>query len=358
MGMEVSYHVIDREFLQSRVFAHVRGERSLDDLEPRVLQSLKNRLRAAAWGLDLFHLQQPVLGAQWKAGQPGDGVPGFKTDLHVWGRPFFIVHDESERISAAIDAYLEADSEAAVDEIALEMITVLDDRIRTAPPFTGVDRLPVPLTEHVVPAANDCVADAEFVDCARTKLDLFREAFAAIREGRNDVVDARGQTHNARDVFAADFPAAAIEFASLFRPGWTARGYVWPTLLLSRVNAPTAEIVETPASLFQPIINVAPETEKEFSLTIEANHSLGGYVPAEKVADFQNLLEDHIPAIEAWTQAEDWDEGESTFEINKCLEAVRDAERRGMGFLEAAKTYNGLTGNMSFTGAALVPVPG
>src|SRR3954468_6169837 len=182
MGYDISYHPVDLAFFHERVIPFVRGERTLDDLQPAALRIAKVRFRANAWGLGVLKLEEGAAGA-------------FDSDLHVWGRPFFITSASPEEVSDAIDRYLAAD-EAQVDGIAADMLRHLDP---------GLPGRVSPDPEGELPD------DAALVHDLFWKLELFRSAYAALKSGQKTVVH-KGEKMDASGLFATDFPLAALSF--------------------------------------------------------------------------------------------------------------------------------------------------
>jgi hypothetical protein len=58
-------------------------------------------------------------------------------------------------------------------------------------------------------------------------------------------------------------------------------------------------------------------------------------------------MDDHTETLIKACIAEKWDEADARRELLKNMEAFRDAERRGMGFMEAAEVYSGIMGSMN-----------
>ncbi|MCA9032889.1 MAG: hypothetical protein KDA69_13865 [Planctomycetaceae bacterium] len=365
MGFDISYHPVDVAFIHDRVLPFVRGQGPIDDLMPDALRIAKVRFRANAWGLGMLRLNHKVHDAQRKAlavasdtrgffaklfskktvpprGKTS-GIPGFDSEVHVWGRPFFICCDSTEQVSDAIDRYIRAD-ECEVAEIARSMIDYI------AKKGVGSDVEGIvggSLLDCVRPNEDDRLPeDSEIVRGIRWKMDLFREAYAGYREGRK-VVDPNGNSHDPRQLFSADFPLSVLEFASHFRPGWMARGYGWPTHLLSKVGVDINGLFSSPLKLFEPLLPEIPEIQENLSDTIHENYMVGGFVDSDKVPELLDSIERHSNAINEWAQSEGWgDDGAATY-LSGIREAVSDAARRGLAFAEATEAYSAPMGQMN-----------
>src|SRR4051812_109279 len=118
MGYDVSYHPVDVDLIRSRVVTYIRGQRDINDLVADAVRLAKVRFRANAWGLGLWHLHKETR----EAASPAVRVPdSFDSDLHIWGRPFFITGATPEEVSEGIDRYTAATAET-VDDVAREML--------------------------------------------------------------------------------------------------------------------------------------------------------------------------------------------------------------------------------------------
>lgn len=326
MGFDISFHPVDPAFIHERVLSFISGQGKIDDLVEQAVRIAEVRFRANAWGLGVLQLQHAQAERE-RARKKGGTAPRapavpatFESHLHVWGRPFFITMDEPTEVSAAIDRYLAA-SPADVDDIAREMIQRLDPA----------------LVSHVKPDRSGRLAPPKRrAQGIRYKMDFLRECFRALRRGET-VTDGEGEEADPRDFFIGSFPLDVVEFAAHFRPGWMARGYVWPTHLLGEAGVGIAEYFQTAAPLFEPLAGDIPEIAANLEDTITANYMLGGYVPPDKVPALRALVEGRLSG---------WNE-DTRLELRKTLEALHDAERRGLGFVEAAEIYSGPAGIMN-----------
>jgi hypothetical protein len=346
VGYDVSAHPVDVELIQNRIFPYIRGEGDVSDLVETAVRLAQVRFRANAWGLGLLHLSHeetaaraekalkkraPKGGAKKEpAAMPKRLVPeGFDSQLHVWGRPFFITVP-SDRVSEAIDRYLAATPKQA-DKIAEEMLRELNpDLVGKATP-SAEGELPGPkrLAESISGAVN-------FFRQAHPKLARNEE----VRLPNDEAAPAAG-------LFLHSLPYHAIKFAANLQPGWMGRGYVWFTAFIDRANLDAGKLVESVAALFAPLLKDVKGFRKAFDATITENYTVGGYVQPKNVSAFREWMEKNAEKMIAACVKEDWDEEGARLDFQKIMEALRDAERRKMGFLEAAEIYSGPMGIMN-----------
>ena len=306
MGFDISYHAVDVTFIQQRLLSYVMGQGDIDQLVETAARVAATRFRANAWGLGTLQACRPPRDTQRSRKKPGlfsrlfgkptaepeTPVPSplceFEADLYVWGRPFFITNQDADDVSRAIDLYLDATPDT-VDPIALEML-------RTLAP-TLVDTVEPDMT-GTAPSSEDVKEDI----C--NQLNQLRAAYAALGTGRK-VPSPDGQEVAPEGFLAQFVPLTILSIASQFRPGWMARGCVWPTEMLSKAGLDYREFFEPAHAIFQPLTERVPDVTRFLEPTITSNYTLGGFVPADRVEPLQQFLRDNRERILAPTVKDD-----------------------------------------------------
>lgn len=339
MGYDVSAHPVDVDLIQTRVFPFIRGEGALDDLVETAVRLAQVRFRANVWGLGLLGLahqesgakrEQSKKGAKKSAPQPKWLVPDtFDSELHVWGRPFFITVP-SDQVSERIDRYLAA-TPKQVDTIAEQMLRELNPDLvgKVAPSAEGKLPGPKKLAEGILDTLN-----------------FFRAAYPKLA-GNEDVELPDGDECSASELFLNSLPLHALTFAANLQPGWMDCGHVWFTAYIHRAKLDASKYVETVAPLFAPLLKDVKGFRTAFDPTITQNYTVGGYVQPKNVPAFREWMEKHAEKMIAACLKEKWGEEEAREPFRKIMEALRDAEYRKMGFLEAAEVYSGPMGIMN-----------
>jgi hypothetical protein len=328
--MDVSFHPVDEALLNERVVPYVRGKGSLDDLMPRAVRLAHVHYRANAWGLGLLELSHQETERRRSAQGKGKAVAGpppvvpeaFDSDLHVWGRPFFITAETPAEVSEAIDRYQAAGPEE-VDNIARDMLR------RLGP---GLEGVVTPQTEGTLPAESDLAQQL------RWKIDLFRDAYHAWKRGEQ-VTAPDGERHDPLELFATDFTLAALEFIARFQPGWMARGHVWPTYLLGEAGLARSGLFAPAYRMLGGLGDELPDLKDALEETITQNYTVGGYVAPASVSPTRELMEANRQALGEPTECH--------VDVRKIIEALYDAGRRGLAFAEAAEVYSGPMGIMN-----------
>lgn len=318
-GFDISFHPLPWDVLTERVYPYVLGEAPSDALDPLVSDAVriaKVRFRANAWGLGVLRLR--------------DAAPAaFDPDLHVWGRPFFVTAEGTEAIADTIDRDLAARPED-VDAIAREQLEQLQP---------GLASRVEPSDEGTLPS------DADLAASVRGHVDLMRASVAAIRGGRGSI-EFGGRAHDPARLLGRELALTALTFAADFRPGWMARGKLWPSLLLVELGVNVRDRIIANAAMFMPVYRALPDVPWFLAETIYENYQVGGAASPGDLPALRALLMENRERILAPARAH----GEHAYVatvLRKIDEAMADAQHRGLPFCEATEVYSGFSGIMN-----------
>lgn len=361
MGYDVSNHPVDTKLMTERLIPALLGQASIDDILDRAADLSVVARRAEQWAYRIMQLTQELSNKQDDVDPDEDGpylrLPGWNTDLSVWGRPFLIIADTVDESLAALDQYMQCTQNdlAAVDRIAASMLAKLDTKKGGWPSDVHPARVAMfeavyPLAEHLPELKKK---DQKPADPAKTRrrwemiLETYREGWAQRDSKRKIKSEVLEEPSRPADL-AREAPYILLNLAAQVLPGWMARGTVWPTQLFEKIGVPVSHVFETPTPLFEPLVRAFPAIEENFRTTITMNHSLGGYVRPENVSTLRALLEKHErELIYAFVEPHEMarvDPERVTTDYKKILESVVFAERKGYGFIEAAEIYSGFLG--------------
>lgn len=357
MGYDPSYHPVDLSLLNQTIMPYLLGAEWPEGFEEDAVRLAQNRYRANAWGLGALKFKHSF---QKEESLLKDHDPiAIESDLHIWGRPFFITDSDPQSISRSIDDYLKCRTFQEVDAIAHRML------VQISPDMAHVV---VPDTEGGMPTAED------FRERIFWRMRLFKQAVAGWSSGK-DIKVPNGQLKSPQELLVDFLPNALIELMSLFRPGWMARGYEWPTYLMNN-NGMDASVFVSPACLFTPLVDSLPGLKYSLNPTITENYTMGGYLPTERVLDVlslfthklkhvlekdtdeENSFSETLDSGEDCDNEEDWDDEDwdddsleswdgDEISLLKIVEALHDAHNRGFAFVEADTVYSGYGGKMN-----------
>jgi len=322
MGFDVSWHPIDEALIRTRLLPYLRGDGDIADLAERAAHSaaVRSRVKAVAAAVCL-PAPEPVTGLFSLERYVGNGgvppaaprpLPGYTVDVHLHGRPFFLVGND---IEASYAKYL---------------IATPDE----AEAFARAKLGSIPLPELVVPSsptATELLTDLAFLRTAYPQL-----------KGNKPVTMPDGETIDAEDLFLFNMPTAVVTFAAALLPGWMGRGPIWFTQYLDDAKLDCG-LVETAATLFESIFDEVVDWRTAFEPTITHNYMLGGYVSAADVPAFHKFWVEHETTLIAPWIAEK-DEARGRHGYTMIREALALSEARGCGFLEATEIYSGFLG--------------
>ncbi len=412
LGLDYSLHPVDPVLFRERIVPYAMGRGDISDLIERAIRVGVVRDRSSAWRQATFDLHEAMRTAQEKVGPkikyktekqapqspadkqqgkppqiiveeseypaPAPGMPGFDTDLTVWGRPFFNTAEGAVAGLAGHQLFMATVGKPAaeVDALCKKMLADLDTRRSRTPPDT------TPAVTAAIAKAPPYVRAAK-VDHKPSDTALWRKGYAAewsmIRtiwdqrsakeiddaalartarvkaglpaEEDNGWVDVSDPSRprllpTGRELMAG-LPLRLAGFAAALEPGWMGRGSAFTSSALRQIGVDPGDIFETPIRLFEEMVKAAPAGPWYFRDTIYDNFSLGGYVRPEKVPKLVQLLEaNKDKLVRAWANdpptAFDLENGPTDYLKN--VEPAMYAASKGWGYLEAAEIYSGFLG--------------
>lgn len=393
MGYDISNHPVDVRLIQGYLIPYIQGY--LNDIDLFVKHAVQLAMiarRANRWGLGVVEIDHQISGQlrqlpPQNSPAPADtasgasnflgrlfgkhtpeperthknpprlrGIPGFDSDLSVWGRPFFVVGEGYEEALAGFETYLRLPSAAdeGVDAVVRSMLARLDRKRADLVPQIRLEEARIldpfyPLQDHVILSAEGADYGADEVEAdLRARLEQMRNIYSK-RHTDELIPLSDGEEYHASELMG-NLPLEIITIAASVLPGWMGRGYVWPTALFGKIGVDVSGLFETPAWLFEPLVRATPESRYDFETTIQQNYTLGGAVRPEKVPALIDLLQKHRrQLITAWSAAEEDEENieEMSADFEKILEPAIYAARHGFGFIEATEIYSGIGGVMN-----------
>ncbi len=337
--MEIIYsnHPVDISVIRDRIVPYIMGTGNIDDLLKQAASTALSRIEAMSWAVaanDCILKQNP-------------GLPGFYTDLHIWGRPFFNVGLDTPDVMEIHSTYLKQAGQS-VDELARTMLPKLDTILKKNANSIDLINSYESLENHLQHnQLNKTGGQAEIQDLLEAPLNVLREVYQNLGKSRIMVpVDGEEQAMNPQELIVQAL-FETIKFSSEIHPGWVGRGNYWPTRLFEQININVSHIFERPIKLFEPLLEEIPYLEAYLEETITENYSLGGYIPPEKMKFFIEALEKNKEKlIFCWVddtvKKNLTDEAREKLSIPflKIYEPAVYAQQNGLGFIEASNIYS------------------
>ncbi len=360
MAHDYSCQPVDVSMIRDRIVPYIMGQVKIDDLLDQAAGNVITRYRANSWGQGVFGVEQSLIEKLEHA--ENAGLPGFESDLHVAGRPFFNICEDMDDSFEVMEAYLKLSGQPVenVDEVALSMISVLNDY---------QDQLDSGLSDDAWDIVNSCypiehvlVREDEGFDNHRSEiramldnpLSILREAFDNLGKGPINIVLHGVESEVIPEDVISQVFFECISFSSNIIPGWMGHGRYWPTRLFEEIQVNVSHIFERPTSLFAPIVEKVPYLEAYLETSIVEDYSVGGYVPPEKMGAFIKLLDKYRnDLIFVWEEKKREEAVYVDMPLKlkapflKIYEPAVYAERNGYGFIEASEIYSATNGALN-----------
>jgi hypothetical protein len=336
----VSFHPVDPGFFDEIVSPLVAGRK----IQPEGALSAALAFRRVSWAVERWKRALGSLRAAAVPPEPDPSAPVWRRlrqqlealdfrppaaarraaelvepQIHLEGRPFFIVEGSAERVAEMVDRYLSAGTTEEVDRIVRAELRKLDPQLAAAvEPDDSLFLSP------------DLHARADLLGELKTIYDLAaaaRENAPAPREGEAE--------RPAVERLIAELPWRALRWHARVHPFWIARDADGlETISRAAGILPPAEIV--PAwRLFAEACEAFPGLRKELSAELRAERGVGGFVAPGDIPRLLDFLERHGSRIIA--AATRHGEGAScAVLLKKMKECAVYAARKGRGYLEGS----------------------
>jgi hypothetical protein len=336
----VSFHPIDLAFFDEFIAPLVAG----DKVNPEAFLVRALRMRRNGWAARRFAEAVAELAAAAEPPKPDPGAsrwtrlranmekidyrPGelvrraaraFDVELHLEGRPFFIAENSTEKVAAAVDAYAEAGSQAAVDTIARGQLAHLVAELAR-------DIEPVELPEP----PSDLGYRDELLGYLRKIHELARSA----REGRGwNEPDA--PPRSAAEALPFELPWRALAMHARVTPFWTARDVDGLETICRAAGVRAPDCLSPAWRLFGQACDEFPALKDVLGLELQQPRDVGAFVAPKEIAELILFLSEHGARIIA-AAARGGEGPAATTLLRKIKECAVYAQRHGFGYLEAS----------------------
>jgi len=244
---------------------------------------------------------------------------GFDPELHLDGRPFFIAEGSAERVAGAVDAYVAAESEAAVAKLARGQVARFDaDLARELEPAEIED------------LSSDLGYRSDLLRLLTTIHDLARFA----REGRS-FSDDDSEPRPAAEVLPEELPWRAVSMHSRGTPFWIARDVDGLETICRAAGVRAPDCLSPAWRVYAEACETFPTLKESLGLELRRPRDVGAFVsPGEIDHLLQFLAETGARIIHAASRG---GEGAmATALLRKIRECAAYAQRHGCGYLEAS----------------------
>jgi len=336
----VSFHPVDLAFFDELIAPLAAGRK----VNPESFLQRAPRLRQTAWIARRYviALEQLAVAAEapkadataspWKRlranlermdYKPDESARraarAYDPDLHLDGRPFFIGEGSTDRVAAAVEAYVAADSDAAADKIARDQVSRLD-------PELGKTIEPADLAE----LPSDLGYRSDLLALLTKIHDLGRLA----REGRG-WVDPDTPPRPAADALPEELPWRAVSMHARAMPFWVARDVDGLETICRAAGVPPPDCLGPAWRVFAESCEAFPAMKSALGLELRRTKDVGAFVAPNEVAGLLVFLSDHgAKIINAATRAGEG--ATATSLLRKIKECAAYAQRHNLGYLEAS----------------------
>jgi hypothetical protein len=244
---------------------------------------------------------------------------GFDPDLHLDGRPFFIVEGSAEKVANVVDAYAAADSEAAAERIARAQVALLH----------------ADLARDVEPAdISDLSSDLGYRGDLLGFLHKIHDLARMAREGSN-WVDAEAAPRPAPEVLRDELPWRALSMHARISPFWIARDVDGLETICRAAGVRAPDCLAPAWRVYAEACEAFPALKESLGLEVRRPRDVGAFVAPAEIGQLLVFLGDFGARI-IGAAARGGEGAMATALLRKIKECAVYAQRHGCGYLEAS----------------------
>jgi hypothetical protein len=336
----VSFHPIDLAFFDELIAPLVAGRK----VNPEAFLQRAATQRRNAWVARRFAVAVDELAAASEAPKPDPSASpwqrlranleridyrpdemarraarGFDPELHLDGRPFFIVEGSAEKVASAVDAYASAESEVAAERIARRQVALFDAEL-------GAEIAPADIAEM----GSDLGYRGDLLGFLQKIYELAKAA----REGGSWGDD--GAPHRpAADALAQELPWRALSMHARVAPFWIARDVDGLETICRAAGVRAPDCLSPAWRVFAGACEEHPALKEALGLELRRPRDVGAFVAPDEVGQLLVFLGDHGARI-IGAASRGGEGAMATALLRKIKECAVYAQRHGYGYLEGS----------------------
>jgi hypothetical protein len=245
---------------------------------------------------------------------------GFDPDLHVDGRPFFIAEGSAERVAAAVDAYVAAETEPAAAKIARDQVARID----------------ADLAREIGPAdIPEPSSDMGYRSDLLSLLTKIHELSRLAREGRSFSGDDDAAPRPAAEALPEELPWRALAMHARGTPFWIARDVDGLETICRAAGVRAPDCLSPAWRVYAEACEAFPSLKESLGLELRRPNDVGAFVSPGEIDQLLHFLSDHGTRI-IQAAARGGEGPMATSLLRKIKECAVYAQRHGYGYLEAS----------------------
>jgi hypothetical protein len=336
----VSFHPVDISFFDDLVAPLVAGGK----VNPETFLHRATRIRQTGWTARGFALAVSELAASAEAPAADPGASpwkrlranlermdyrpdekarraarAFDPDLHLDGRPFFVLEGSAEKVGSVVAAYVAAESDGAVQKIARAQVALIDAEL--AP-----DLAPAEIPD----LSSDLGYRSDLLSLLKKIYDLTYLA----REGR-DWADGDAAPRPAAEALPEELPWRAAALHARANPFWIGRDVDGLETICRAAGVRAPDCLSPAWRLYAGACEAFPALKESLGLELTRPKDVGAFVAPGEVGQLLQFLAEHgARIINAATRGGEG--ATATALLRKIKECAVYAQRHNLGYLEAS----------------------
>ncbi|WP_010302848.1 hypothetical protein [Candidatus Odyssella thessalonicensis] len=333
MGVDIGYHAIKPNIIYEELIPYFMGKTdNVDRLLRQLARVWKNRIIANNFSTLISSTiiesrEQLALFERLKRKIFSSSFPYFNPDLHIWGRPFFTVELDKDRMVDIITRF----TTAVTDQEVLYIIK------------SQADLLGKSLFDNILPKIKDSLDEVVLEDLINDLSSMVQRIKAMVEAAiyKNPFMGENGDKVDLCDELSNPFKL--IDLLALGTPAWMDHGNVSPSLLILEAGLDFPPYFNYSRCLMG---EIGKKVKLRRSRIIEENYCLGVVVYPEDMATFLQFIDQHQRRFKEILIKKDWSSTDIELSLQKMKEAVCFCLKTQSLFVESADIFCPFSGHI------------
>lgn len=333
MGINIGYHAIKPNIIYEELIPYFMGKTdNVDSLLRRLTRVWKNRIIANNFATLISSTiiessEQLPFFERWRRKLFPSSFPYFNPDLHIWGRPFFTLELDKDRMVEIITHY----STALTDQEVLHIIK------------SQANLLGKSLFDTILPKIKDSLDEVVLEDLISDLSSMVQRIKAMVEAAiyKNPYMGENGDKVDLCDELSNPFKL--IDFLALGTPAWMDHRNVSPSLLILEAGLDFPSYFNYSRCLMG---EIGKKVKLRRSRIIEENYCLGVVVYPADMATFLQFIERHQRRFKDLLIKKDWASADIDLSLQKMQEAAYFCLKTQSLFVESADIFCPFSGHI------------
>jgi hypothetical protein len=329
MGFDIAYHALSKQDLEETIIPYLCGKvKSIDDFAEKIARVRRNRFITSQFASELYKIYEEKQTSFSPIIRSLNSTLSFDPELHIWGRPFLVLENKSDKMINVIQEYCGAISDKQVIDIVRDQVNLIGSKF-----FKD-------LNQEVV-IGNGLPSHDILKQTYIEELEQTRAIFQCYIN-QTSYKSGNGEEYNPQSLISN--PYYLLDSISMSYPAWMDRGLVCPSSLFKKINVALPDYARNSQILYESL----DDTYKLEEIGImEENYTLGIAIQPEDIQKFIHFYESYEKELKTILRQEEFSKKEIQRILQKTKECLYYCKITNNIFVESTDIFSGIYGNLT-----------